>query len=205
MFYMNSDDLIQSIIKAKYLSTPQIIDAFKQIDRKYFVLDRYAHGIYFDKPLPIGYEQTISQPTTVAFMLELLAPQKGNKVLDIGSGSGWTTALLAYIVGEGGSVVGLERIEELVKFGSNNLKFLEISNAKIQKADDRLGVSDQTFDRILVSASASKIPKELFSQLKIGGRLVIPVAHSIYLFTKREDGSIDKSEFYGFSFVPLIY
>ena len=90
------------------LKTPVLKAAFKVVDRKDFVAGDYAIEAYEDYPLPIGYGQTISQPTTVAFMCELLGPKRGDKILDLGSGSGWTTALLAHVVGPEGSVVGVE-------------------------------------------------------------------------------------------------
>ncbi|MCD6283661.1 protein-L-isoaspartate O-methyltransferase, partial [bacterium] len=94
------ETLIQQLISEGYLKTPEIIKAFREIDRKDFVPSYLKKEAYINAPLPIGFGQTISQPLTVAFMLELLQPKRGDKILDIGSGSGWTTALLAYIVGQ---------------------------------------------------------------------------------------------------------
>ena len=200
------DTLVDDMISSNMLKSPLIIDAFRTIDRKYFVPDEYAEDAYADMPLPIGNYQTISQPSTVAFMLERLDPQDGNKVLDIGSGSGWTTALLCYMVGDKGSVTGLERVETLVEQGSENLsKFRFYTDCHIEMAGDKLGLPGEQFDRILVSASADEIPEELFSQLKIGGILVIPIRESIFKFTKVSETEIEKEEFYGFVFVPLIY
>jgi protein-L-isoaspartate(D-aspartate) O-methyltransferase len=126
--------------------------------------------------------------------------------LDIGSGSGWTTALLCYIVGNKGSVTGVERVDTLVEQGRKNLsKFHFNSHCHIEKAGDKLGLPGQQFDRILVSASADETPEELFLQLKIGGILVIPIRESIFKFTKVSETEIDEEEFYGFVFVPLIY
>ena len=188
------------------LRSPLIIDAFRTIDRKYFVPDEYVEDCYIDAPLPIGNYQTISQPSTVAFMMERLDPHDGNSVLDIGSGSGWTTALLCYMVGDKGSVTGVERVDALVEQGKNNLaKFRFNSHCHIEKAGDKLGLPGKQFDRILVSAAADETPKELFSQLKIGGILVIPIRESIFKFTKISETEIDEEEFYGFVFVPLIY
>ena len=200
------DTLVDDMISSNMLKSPLIIDAFRTIDRKYFVPDDLIEDAYIDAPLPIGNYQTISQPSTVAFMLERLDPKDGNSVLDIGSGSGWTTALLCYIVGDKGSVAGLERVDTLVEQGSENLsKFRFNSHCHIEKAGDKLGQPGEQFDRILVSASADEIPEELFSQLKTNGILVIPIGESIFKFTKVSDMQIEKEEFYGFVFVPLIY
>lgn len=115
------ENLIQKIIDSGYLKSPHIIEAFLAIDRKDFVVSGYQDETYLNTPLSIGFGQTISQPLTVAFILELLRPQAGEKILDIGSGSGWTTALLAYIVSQKkkGKVIAIERIPELKKFGEN--------------------------------------------------------------------------------------
>jgi protein-L-isoaspartate(D-aspartate) O-methyltransferase len=201
----NNTELIKSMRHSRVLKSPQIIQAFEKIDRKYFVQSSLAQEIYEDYPLPIGKNQTISQPSTVAFMLELLNTKKGNKVLDIGSGSGWTVALLSEIVGENGSVRGLERVEKLIESAQKNLKQFGFKNSLITKASGNLGCPNNTFDRILVSASAPSIPTELFAQLKKGGILVIPVQNSIFKFKKFQNGEIGKEEFYGFKFVPLIY
>ncbi|MEA3434480.1 MAG: protein-L-isoaspartate O-methyltransferase [Campylobacterota bacterium] len=198
--------LVDEMIFSDRLESPEIIDAFREVDRKYFVPESFKEHIYVDAPLPIGNGQTISQPSTVAFMLEQLEPDEGDKVLDIGSGSGWTTALLCHIVGDKGSVTGLERMDALVEQGEENLSKLQFgSHCCIQRAGERLGLPGEQFDRILVSASADEIPEELFLQLKIGGVLVIPVRNSIFKFKKVSDTYVEREEFYGFVFVPLIY
>jgi protein-L-isoaspartate(D-aspartate) O-methyltransferase len=198
--------LIDSMILNDVLRTPRIMEAFREVDRKYFVPASFDAYIYVDAPLPIGEAQTISQPSTVSFMLELLEPQEGDKVLDIGSGSGWTTALLCHIVGERGSVEGLERKDALVEKGRENLaKFKFGSRCSIGKAGEALGRPGETFDRILVSASSDEIPEVLFEQLKPEGVLVIPVRNSIFRFRKLPDGRITKEEYPGFRFVPRIY
>jgi protein-L-isoaspartate(D-aspartate) O-methyltransferase len=197
--------LVDDMIFSNMLKSPHIIDAFRAVDRKYFVPVSFAEDTYIDAPLPIGNYQTISQPSTVAFMLERLAPQEGDKVLDIGSGSGWTTALLCHIVGEKGSVTGVERVDALVGQGRENLSKFNFNHCHIKQAGEKLGLPGEQFDRILVSASADEIPEELFLQLKIGGILVIPVENSIYKFKKVSEEEIKNEEFYGFVFVPLIY
>jgi protein-L-isoaspartate(D-aspartate) O-methyltransferase len=199
-------ELINAMIVSGTLRTPEIIDAFHTVDRKYFIPASFSEYMYIDKPLPIGEAQTISQPSTVAFMLELLQPKKGDTVLDIGSGSGWTTSLLCSIVGKEGSVLGLERVDLLVEKGRNNLsQFLFGEQCRIEKAGKALGIPGKRFDKILVSASAEEIPESLFDQLKTGGVLVIPVQHSIFRFEKISDREVKKEEYPGFVFVPLIH
>lgn len=134
MFLSSKKQLVQDLIFFKVLKTPDIIDAFKRIDRADFVPEKYRNEAYEDYPLPIGFGQTISQPATVAFMFELLRPKPGDIVLDIGSGSGWTVAMLASIVGNTGYVTGVEIIPELVTFGRKNLRKYPFVNASILSA-----------------------------------------------------------------------
>ena len=202
---LNNRELIDHLIKRRVLVTKSIIDALSKMDRINFIRPEDLNRTYMDNPLSIGYGQTISQPYTVVFMLELLQPEKGNKVLDIGSGSGWTTALLAYIVQKEGSVLGMEKASNLVKFGKSNIEKYNFTNAKIVQSGKKLGKPEEQFDRILVSAAAREIPDELVDQLKIGGRMVIPVQSSIYKVDKVSEDQVEKDENYGFSFVPLIY
>ncbi len=193
------------MIASGVLYSPHLIKAFHRCNRMYFVPDELQSEAYADYPLSIGMGQTISQPTTVAIMLEFLRPQAGNKVLDIGSGSGWTTALLASAVEPSGFVEGLERVPSLVAYGRNSLKRVHVTNASIDFADPSLlGKPGNLYDRILVSASADKLPKTLIEQLNPGGILVIPILESIWRFIKREDGEITSQELPGFRFVPLI-
>ena len=202
----SQEALIESMIQKGVLRTPRIIETFRQVDRALFVPPELRAYTYEDRPLPIGEGQTISQPSTVAFMLELLQPKEGEEILDIGSGSGWTTALLCSIVGKSGKVIGLERIDELVRFGKDNFGklFGNRDNCSIEKAGEFLGIPGKQFDAILVSAAADHLPVELIEQLKVGGRLVVPVNNSIYLIEKLDNNKIKKQEFFGFSFVPLI-
>jgi protein-L-isoaspartate(D-aspartate) O-methyltransferase len=197
-------DLIDAMINAGTLRTPTIIDTFRAIDRADFVPSDLRGAAYEDHPLQIGHEQTISQPSTVAFMLELLAPLTGHTVLDIGSGSGWTTALLAHLVGPTGSVLGLERVQELVRFGSDNLARYGFAHARIERAGSELGSPTQApFDRILVSAAARSFPNELVTQLCERGVLVIPVRDAIWHVVRIEHQPVIQ-KFSGYVFVPLI-
>src|SRR3989344_1457146 len=200
----SNKELIRYLIQRGVLKTTRIIKAFENIDRADFVSKDKLNEAYEDYPLSIGSEQTISQPTTVAFMLELLQPKEGDKILDVGSGSGYTTALLSQMVGSSGEVFGVELIPELVVFGVQNLKKYNITNAKIFQVNGKiLGLPKKApFDKILVSASANEFPQELVDQLDLFGILIIPIKNSVYSILKKEDGSLESKEFPEFSFVP---
>ncbi len=201
--------LIDSLIKQKWLKTDRIIDAFEKIKRKDFVPNGMGGSAELDTALPIGYGQTISQPLVVAFMLELLEPEPGDKILDIGSGSGWTTALLAEIVGENGKVVAMEIIPELKEFGEKNTakyNFVKKGQAEFICADATKGYKKEApFNKILASAASQKeIPQQWKKQLKTGGRIVTPISSSIWLFIKKSKGEFYSKEYSGFAFVPLV-
>ncbi len=201
---MDRKELIKHLISSNVLKSKNIIEAFEAVDRADFVLEQYLYEAYEDHPLQIGFGLTISQPTTVAFMLELLQPTAGDKILDVGSGSGWTTALLAKIIGPRGIVFGVEIIPELVDFGRKNLQKYKFLNAKISQAKNMLGLPKEApFDKILVSAAADTLPEELVGQLKIGGRMVLPIKNSIWRIDKISATEISREEFPGFVFVPL--
>ena len=201
-------DLVDSLIKEGWLKTPRIIEAFRQIKRVDFLPDDIKDLAELNEALPIGYGQTISQPLVVAFMIELLDPQPRDKILDVGSGSGWTSALLAEIVGEKGKVIAIDIIPELVEFGKKNVSkynFLEKGVAEFICADGSKGYQKEAqFDKILASASAREIPKAWKEQLKIGGRIVTPIGSSIWLFIKKTERDFEEFEYPGFAFVPLI-
>ncbi len=198
------DDLIEKLKMDGVLQSPMIELALKGVDRKDFVLPEYEDLAYENHPLSIGFGQTISQPFTVVFMLELLDLQEDDEVLDVGSGSGWTTALIAFIVSKTGKVTGVERVKELVAFGKANLKKYKLPQAKILYTEKGVGLPEKEFDKILVSASASRFPRKLFAQLKKGGKMVIPINDSIFLVQKDEAGDMTIKEYPGFVFVPLI-
>ncbi|SER93847.1 protein-L-isoaspartate O-methyltransferase family protein [Corynebacterium cystitidis] len=181
----------------------RISEAMKAVERSGFLPPNARQHAHRDQPLSIGYQQTNSQPTTVRIMLELLDPQPGEKILDVGSGSGWTTALLAHLVGPDGQVEGVEIVEELVAFGQANV---QAPNARIRQAGNVLGVPEEApFDKILVSAEAKRIPQELVDQLAPGGVMVLPVGNTMMRVVKHSDGEISTSQHGGFIFVPLIH
>ena len=198
--------LIENLIRKGILKTPKIIDAFYKVDRMDFVLEESRYEAYSDRPLSIGFGQTISQPLTVAFMLELLQPQVGEKILDIGSGSAWQSCLLADIVGRNGKVFAIERIVEIYEFGKENSKKYNFKNLKFILGDGSRGYEKEApYDKIIVAAAAfEKIPIELKKQLVNAGRLVIPVNNSIWLVVKKKNNKYTAKEFPGFAFVPLI-
>lgn len=194
-------ELIELLVDNKYITSENLKEAFLCVDRKYFIPKKHQDKAYDNTPIPIWHEQTISQPLTVAFMLEQLQVKKGMKVLDVGSGSGWTTAILQELVGQQGKVIGVERIPELVEFSQKNLQKVN-SDASIIQATDALGYPSQApYDRILVSAAATKIPSELVNQLADDGLLVIPVNNNI-LTVDTKGKIVNKHS--GFRFVPLI-
>ena len=187
------------------LMDERLEEAFAAADRANFMPADVRHLASLDNAVPIGYGQTISQPYTVGLMLKWLDPQPGDKVLDVGSGSGWTTALLAHLVGPKGKVYGVERIPELAEFGRENAERLGIKNAEFSTAGEELGLPEEApFDRILVSAAADQFPEELMAQLNINGKLVIPIQHDILEITKTAKKDRDVRKHPGFVFVPLL-
>ncbi len=201
----SQDSLISHLAEStQVLGDERLKAAFEVVDRQDFVPADYRLEAYEDYPLPIQAGQTISQPTTVAFMLEKLAVEEGQKVLDLGAGSGWTTALLAHLVGEQGRVIGVEREPELVEFGRENLARYDLPQARIEPAGKKLGwPAEAPFDRILASAAAEELPEELLTQLQTPGRMVLPIQDTITVLQKHKDGSWEKDLFPGFVFVPL--
>lgn len=183
----------------------KIDEAFATIHRAEFLPPEVRDYAGDDRPLPIGYDQTNSQPSTVRQMLVWLDPQPGQKVLDVGSGSGWTSALIGAIVGESGHVYAVERIPQLVEFGKQNITRIGMKNVSCFVAGKHFGLAEHApYDRILVSASADDVPSELLDQLSDYGTLVIPVKNDILVITKRE-GTFHTEKHSGYMFVPLIH
>ncbi len=201
------DELVRQLKESGIIVSESIERAFRAVDRKEFVPPEYADEAYDDYPLPIGAGQTISQPSTVAIMLELLGTQPGERVLDVGVGSGWTTALLAHIVGGSGHVVGVERIPELVALGKKNTASCRraLGNIDVRAAGVALGFPvGAPFDRILVSAATETVPDELAAQLAPDGTMVIPVGSDVCKVTKSPSGTLTIKKYSGFAFVPLV-
>ncbi len=201
---MKKKQLIKSLKQQRFSN--KIIKAFEKIKREDFISKELKKHTYEDQPLPIGQGQTISQPYTIAFMLNLLElPESNNKnnlkILEIGSGSGYVLALINEI-SKNSEIYGIERIKQLADKSKKVLK--QYKNIKIINADGTKGLKSQApFNRILISASADKIPQKIISQLSFKGIMVCVVKNSI-LQIKRELKQTKIKEFPGFVFVPLV-
>lgn len=205
-------NLIDNLIEGGWLKTERYIEAFKKIKRVNFLPEDIKNLAELNEALPIGFGQTISQPLVVAFMIEQLDPKEGDKILDVGSGSGWTTALLAEIVGSKGKVIAIEVIPELMELGKKNVEkynFVEKGVVEFICADGSKGYKEAApFDKILASAAAPELSPVWKEQLKIRGRIVTPIGSSIWLFIKISpaggEKELEEIEYPGFAFVPLI-
>lgn len=208
------ENLINSLVADSYLKTPEIIRAFKNADRGDFVLEGDKDNAYANAPLSIGFGQTISQPLTVAFMMELLRPKHGDKILEVGSGSGWQTAILANCVDHPeaethGRIIAMERLPELKELCEKNLSkynFIKNKSVAVILGDASKGYKNEApYDKIISAAAVSgEIPVAWKKQLKIGGRIVTPAGQSILVIEKISKTKYTKQEHFGFSFVPLI-
>lgn len=198
-------EIVDFLKDNEILKSKEIIDAFYHVDRKDFVLEEDKNDAYINTPLSIWYWQTISQPSTVAFMLELLSPKSWENILDIWTWSWWTTTLLWYIVWKWWYVTWLERIDELVDFGNKNLKKYKLTNSSILKAWKYLWIPWNKFDKILVSAWSKSIPKELLEQLKVWWIIVVPIQTSVCKIEKKTNKDFSLTGYPNFAFVPLIY
>ncbi len=211
--------LIEDMISEGFLKTPKIIDAFRFIDRADFVPEELKFEAYVNAPLPIGFGQTISQPSTVAFMFELLDPKPGDNILDIGAGSGWQTALLAFIVSHDnkgeelppekkGKIISIELIPELEVMARKNISkynFIKKGVVDIHCLNATKGFpSEAPYQKIISAASADEIPKDWQNQLSSGGSIVAPIGLSLWQYNKKMDDTFLRKEFPGFAFVPFV-
>ena len=182
----------------------RVDEAMRAVDRRDFLPRAQRPWAGQDRPLAIGHGQTSSQPSTVSAMLRLLDVPEGARVLDVGAGSGWTTALLAHLVGSTGTVVGVERDPEIAAWGGANVARAGLPWATLATAPRGvLGRPGQTFDRVLVSAAADALPSALVDQLAPGGRMVVPVRHTMTLVVRDAEG-LRTSEHGTYAFVPLV-
>lgn len=193
-------------LESKGIRNERVLDAIMQVPRHFFLEPAFEEWAYEDKAFSIGHGQTISQPYTVAFMTVLLDVEKRNKVLEIGTGSGYQAAILATL---GGRVFTIERQEALYQQAKGLLSGGRFGNIRVFLRDGYKGLPEfAPFDRIIVTAGASEVPQALLDQLAPGGIMVIPVDHDggqeMWRFTKDEQGEVEKKSFGFFRFVPFL-
>ncbi len=201
--------LVAYLQQTQALRSSLLARAFLEVPREIFISEHYHLHAYEDTALPTMGGQTISQPTTIAHMLELLQVEEGMKVLEVGSGCGYVLALLSHRVGGKGKVFGIELDTKLVEFSRQKIKELRLKNVKISAGDGALGLEKEApFDRILVSAATPFVPPKLFKQLKEKGHIIAPVGDSFsqkLVKMAKFRGKIIKHEIEGslYEFVPL--
>ena len=197
--------LVLELMK-KGIKDENVLKSINLIPRHLFLHKDFENFAYVDKPFPIGFEQTISQPYTVAFQTQALEIKAGNKVLEIGSGSGYQTSILVSMKAE---VYSIERIYELYKKSKRILSILNLMPRKIIWEDGYLGSKkDAPFDKILIAAACAEIPMNLVQQLKVGGKMIIPIGNQknqiMNLITRISKNKIKKTELGNFLFVPML-
>ncbi|MCX8184987.1 MAG: protein-L-isoaspartate O-methyltransferase [Sulfolobales archaeon] len=201
--------VVESLIAEGYLRTQAVVDAMLRVPREEFVLPKYRRFSYYDTPLPIGYGQTISALHMVAIMTEKLEAGPGQRVLEVGTGSGYQAAVLAEVVGLRGHVWTIERIPQLAEYALNNLKKTNyVDRVTVVVGDGSEGFPPALpYDRIMVTAAAPDIPKPLVEQLRDGGRLVVPVGSKWIQTLKivvKEGGRVRVESSLSCVFVPLL-
>lgn len=171
-------DVLNRVSRYGYSFSTRLIEIVEQLDRGLFVQSKYRGSASDDRPLPIPESQTISAPHMVLMMLakEALDVQLGEKILEIGTGSGYNAAIISHLVGNTGELITIERHKNLVEFARNNMMTAEVPpNYRVIHGDGTLGIEEEIFDKIIVTATGPYIPENLLDQLKVGGILVIPV------------------------------
>jgi protein-L-isoaspartate(D-aspartate) O-methyltransferase len=199
--------MVERQLRRRGITEPQILDAFRAVPREAFVSEDVAHLAYGDHPLPIAAEQTISQPYIVALMIEAAELRSGDRVLEVGSGSGYAAAVISRIAAK---VIGIERQPELVRLARERIARLGYDNVEIVEGDGTMGWAEAApFGAILAAASGSHVPDSLIAQLGPGGRLVMPIGdpgsvQQLVQLSKLNDGSVQQSDLGAVRFVPLI-
>ncbi|MEM0366665.1 MAG: protein-L-isoaspartate O-methyltransferase [Acidilobaceae archaeon] len=209
-YFEQRRNLVSILKELGYIRSRKVEEAMLRVPRELFVPEELREYAYDDRPLPIGFNQTISAPSIVAYMTELLDPQPGDKVLEVGTGSGYQAAILAEIVCPRGHVWTIERIAEIAESARRRLEMLGYADMiTVIVGDGSLGYEPQApYDRIIVTAAAPKIPKPLIEQLKPGGKIVIPVGplpfQVLTVVYKKSSSEIEIKRDLEVVFVPLI-
>ncbi|MGO9865093.1 MAG: protein-L-isoaspartate(D-aspartate) O-methyltransferase [Terriglobales bacterium] len=205
-FHARRYSMVRTQIEERGIRDLRVLDAMRKVPRHEFVPETFRQDAYEDHPLPIGEDQTISQPYIVAAMLEYLALDAADRVLEIGTGSGYVTALLSLLATE---VYSVERHAQLAASAESTLRRLEYRNVKIRVGDGREGWAEYApFDAILISAATAEMPPDLFAQLREGGRMIAPIgpaySQDLQLIHKVK-GQAEVKILEGCRFVPLLY
>lgn len=191
--------------KEKIITNKKVIEAFRKVKREDFVPKVLKDRVYEDNPLEIGFGQTISQPTTLMIMTQALNVKEGEKILEVGTGSGYQAAILSALVGKNGKVYTTEIIKELYEFSKKNL--IPYKNVKVLNVDGSQGLKNyKPFDRIIVTAASPKIPENLIEQLKLNGILITPVGdryNQEMLKIIKKKNKLEIKSLGDFLFVPL--
>lgn len=199
-------EMVDSTIRARGVSDAAVLRAMEKVPRHRFVPENYLGQAYADHPLPIGYGQTISQPYIVALMTELLDLEPGERVLEIGTGSGYQAAVLAELVDE---VYSIEIIPELAKSAAQRLRELGYDNVRVKQGDGYYGWEEHApFDAIIVTCAPDHVPQPLVNQLAEGGRLVVPIGppggyQTLWQYVREAEG-LKAYNLGGVRFVPLL-
>jgi len=204
---MELDNLINYLKDSEFLTNDNVESAFRDIPRHEFVPTSQLDRAYYNEPLSIMKDQTISQPGVVARMTEWLDVKDGQKILEIGTGSAWQTAILSYLVGTG-TVYSIERHSELVKFARNNLEKFGLNNTQVILGDGTLGYQKESpYDKIIITAACTEIPLPLLEQLGENGLILAPVgdsSQSLVLLKKTSEGIVEIKNQPNYIFVPLL-
>ena len=207
-FELQRKQLVAALQANGSIQSESVRNAFLAVQREKFFPENISQYSYEDSAFPIGSGQTISQPSTIAIMLEMLSVQKGNKVLEVGAGSGYVAALLSELVGKKGAVFGIELVHALHQQAVKALVLLGCENVFLRCSDGTLGWKEEApFDRIIISAACRQIPEPLIEQLREGGKLVAPVggrfSQEMVLIEKEKGKGVEKESRCCFVFVPL--
>ena len=199
--------MVEDQIERRGVKDEDVLMAVRKVEREKFVPKKYIDLAYSDRPLPIGYKQTISQPYIVAYMTEQLQVEKSHKILEIGTGSGYQAAVLAELSNH---IFTIEIIPELAEGSDKVLKELGYQNITVRSGDGYKGWPEEApFDRIIVTAAPEKIPEKLVEQLGPNGRMILPVGESIFaqylwLVQKDNEGIVTKEKILAVRFVPMV-
>lgn len=196
--------MVEEQIAARGVKDPAVLDAMRKVERHLFVPSALMSAAYADEPLPIGSGQTISQPYIVAYMTEAVGPKSGDRVLEVGTGSGYQSAVLAEIVK---NVYTVEVVESLAQAAADRLFTLDYRNIVVRSTDGYTGwLEEAPFDAIIVTAAPPELPKDIMEQLKVGGRMIIPIGslfQELRLITRTKKGFEEKN-LLPVRFVPMI-